>query len=392
MDNDNKKQINPSWNLNENPGAKENQEKPDNISNYDLSSKKIGKNDSELIDPFEEAEKKAGVYKQSKTTETPDFGAKPIISNMPAMPAEEKMIEKAETPPMEIKEKDKTAPIEKKLEEPVEINKPREISTKLQEEKVKPSPAKSILKTIGLFAGILAVLYFSINASGYLEKIKFFFNPPKISAEESSLYIKESVKENFIKPGTTNEIYVSFFQTAIRRPINYIPPANESASTKQESEETNANESARPAVSSDLPNNTLYLPRLGKKVPIVWNSPPDEQVMLENLQKGVVHYAGTPLPGQGKGPIFISGHSSYYSWDPGKYKSVFANLDKMENGDEIMIQYEGALYRYKVYEKIVVTPEEVSVLKPIDEPVLALMTCVPVGTNSKRLIVWAKEF
>ena len=311
---------------------------------------------------------------------------------MPAMPAEEKMIEKAETPPMEIKEKDKTAPIEKKLEEPVEINKPREISTKLQEEKVKPSPAKSILKTIGLFAGILAVLYFSINASGYLEKIKFFFNPPKISAEESSLYIKESVKENFIKPGTTNEIYVSFFQTAIRRPINYIPPANESASTKQESEETNANESARPAVSSDLPNNTLYLPRLGKKVPIVWNSPPDEQVMLENLQKGVVHYAGTPLPGQGKGPIFISGHSSYYSWDPGKYKSVFANLDKMENGDEIMIQYEGALYRYKVYEKIVVTPEEVSVLKPIDEPVLALMTCVPVGTNSKRLIVWAKEF
>jgi len=135
----------------------------------------------------------------------------------------------------------------------------------------------------------------------------------------------------------------------------------------------------------------IYIAKIGKKAPVVWNSAPDEQTMLNNLHNGVVHYAGTALPGSGKGPIFISGHSSYYWWDSGKYKTVFATLDKLATGDEIKINYENTVYTYKVYDKQVVLPDQVDVLKPTNEPVLALMTCVPVGTNLKRLIVWARQ-
>jgi sortase A len=113
--------------------------------------------------------------------------------------------------------------------------------------------------------------------------------------------------------------------------------------------------------------------------------------MLENLQKGVVHYAGTPLPGEGKGPIFISGHSSYYSWDPGQYKTVFTNLDKLSEGDLIQIKYNDQLYTYRVYETVVVNPDQVDVLNSVNEPTLDLMTCVPVGTNQQRLIIKAKQ-
>src|SRR3990167_11145314 len=109
--------------------------------------------------------------------------------------------------------------------------------------------------------------------------------------------------------------------------------------------------------------------------------------MLENLQKGVVHYAGTALPGTGKGPIFITGHSSYYWWDKGKYKTIFATLDKVSAGDEIKINYDNVIRTYKVYDKTIVLPEQVEVLKPLNEPVLVLMTCVPVGTNLKRLLI-----
>lgn len=141
----------------------------------------------------------------------------------------------------------------------------------------------------------------------------------------------------------------------------------------------------------DLENNSLAIPKINKKTPIVWESSSDEEIMLKNLQKGVVHYKDTALPGEGRGPIFISGHSSYYWWDKGEYKTIFANLDQLENGDEIVLVYGEIVYIYRVFEKITVDPEQTEVLDPVNEPILDLMTCVPIGTNLKRLIIKARQ-
>lgn len=115
-----------------------------------------------------------------------------------------------------------------------------------------------------------------------------------------------------------------------------------------------------------------------------------EGKIQEDLRKGVVHYPYTAMPGQ-IGNVFITGHSSYYPWDPGKYKSVFALLPNVESGKIITVDYKGKAYHYRINKKYEVTPDEVNVLRqPQDKKMLTLMTCTPVGTTLKRLIVEAE--
>lgn len=146
---------------------------------------------------------------------------------------------------------------------------------------------------------------------------------------------------------------------------------------------------------SGLENDQLWIPKIDVKAPIVWDSPVDEATAINNLKYGVVHYKGTTKPGEtaedGQGNVFISGHSSYYWWDDGKYKTIFANLDKLNVGDEIAVGYKDTAYIYKVTEKKEVNPDDISVLaQNTDKPTISLMTCVPVGTNLRRLIVKAE--
>ena len=146
---------------------------------------------------------------------------------------------------------------------------------------------------------------------------------------------------------------------------------------------------------SGISNNELWIPKLDIKAPIVWDSPVDDATMMENLKHGIVHYKGTTKPGEkaqdGEGNIFLSGHSSYYWWDEGKYKTIFANLEKLEVGDEIGVGYDDYGYVYRVFEKNIVNPDQLDVLnQDTDKNILSIMTCYPVGTNNQRLIVKAE--
>jgi len=68
---------------------------------------------------------------------------------------------------------------------------------------------------------------------------------------------------------------------------------------------------------------------------------------------------------------------------------VFALLEQVKTNDLLYVYYEGGEYVYKVNGSKVVTPKEVSVLKQTPTPTMSIMTCVPVGTNLRRLIVTA---
>ncbi len=112
--------------------------------------------------------------------------------------------------------------------------------------------------------------------------------------------------------------------------------------------------------------------------------------MLANLQRGVAHYGFTSLPNDTNGNVFISGHSSFYWWDKGKYKTVFANINQLVPGDQLFIQYNSTVYLYEVTGNVTVKPSDVSITEPTPTPVLSLMTCVPVGTALNRLVVQSK--
>jgi LPXTG-site transpeptidase (sortase) family protein len=148
------------------------------------------------------------------------------------------------------------------------------------------------------------------------------------------------------------------------------------------------------------PDNRLIIPSLNLNVPIV--IPPVDALLNEEwgtlegdiqqaLVKGVVHYPGTARPGQA-GNFFITGHSSYYPWAEGQYKSVFARLHTLHVGDEYWVFYGGDRHRYRILDIKEVRPSDVSVLdQPLDKRLSTLMTCTPVGTTLRRLIVTAAE-
>lgn len=147
-------------------------------------------------------------------------------------------------------------------------------------------------------------------------------------------------------------------------------------------------------------DNRLVIPKLGKSVPLVqmgtqniegedWNEL--ERQIQDGLKDGVVHYPGTAKPGQ-FGNVFLTGHSSYYPWVKSDFKDVFATLGKLDIGDRYYIYYDQQKHVYEIKEKYEVTPEKVEVLKqPTDKKISTLMTCTPVGTTLRRLIIKAEQ-
>ncbi len=141
----------------------------------------------------------------------------------------------------------------------------------------------------------------------------------------------------------------------------------------------------------------LYISKINVKAPIVFmewpDDAPDEEIqnkIQEYLKGGVGHYPNTALPGE-IGNVFITGHSSNYPWAGGNYNYVFASLDKLKDGDQIIIYFNNRKFIYEVYDKIVVSPNERSVLAQTNTSILSLMTCTPAGTDISRLVVKARQ-
>jgi len=134
------------------------------------------------------------------------------------------------------------------------------------------------------------------------------------------------------------------------------------------------------------PDNSLFIPKIGVSAPVSYDIPTGE--IMDKLTEGVVHLKGSAHVGQG-GNIFITGHSSNYWWEEGGYNTVFALLPELEAGDEIYLTDAGKLKKYKITVKKEVSKKEVDNYLTSDGEQLTLMTCVPVGTNLKRLLVVA---
>lgn len=118
-----------------------------------------------------------------------------------------------------------------------------------------------------------------------------------------------------------------------------------------------------------------------------WNAL--EKQIHSSLLSGVVHYPGTAEPGK-IGNAFYTGHSSNVLWEPSLYNTVFALLPDIEVGADIYVTEDQKEYHYRVTSKKEVSPTDVSILKQGDGKMLTLMTCTPVGTTLKRLVVTAE--
>lgn len=153
----------------------------------------------------------------------------------------------------------------------------------------------------------------------------------------------------------------------------------------------------KPSVSPSSPSPSplyedfhLLIPSLDINAPVIADVDGADQAAYDKaLENGVAQLKGSSKPGEGSN-IFIFGHSSFYWYKPGNYKKIFATLEDIKIGDEIILWYSKKKYVYVVSETKVVDPEEVDVLKPTSKEQVSLMTCVPPGTTWHRLIVIGK--
>lgn len=224
----------------------------------------------------------------------------------------------------------------------------------------------------GTFSAIFVALFVSLNYQSFFQIITPYLNPvERISTVNgATAEIDNALKNKLLKS--------PLLATAGREQgdlLSYLPQIGP-------------------------PENRVIIPKLGLNIPLV--TPSYSSLLREDwegveediqaaLQHGVVHYPGTARPGQA-GNFFVTGHSSYYPWADGKYKTVFARMHEMNIGDEYWVYYGGDKHRYVIMSKKEVKPSDVTVLdQPINKRISTLMTCTPVGTTLRRLIIKAQE-
>lgn len=138
----------------------------------------------------------------------------------------------------------------------------------------------------------------------------------------------------------------------------------------------------------------LIIPKINVDVPAIYGVGYDHNSQMKAMEKGVAHFAipgANAVPGQ-IGNTVLSGHSSNDLFDPGDYKFIFAQLDKLQVGDTIYTNYNSVRYTYSITKKEVVLPTQVDKLTyPTSKPILTLITCTPLGTAEKRLLITAEQ-
>ncbi len=140
----------------------------------------------------------------------------------------------------------------------------------------------------------------------------------------------------------------------------------------------------------------LTIPQLNlKSVPIAVNvNSYSEKDYLPILDNKLAHFKGTSLPNY-SGNTFVYGHSTnelIARANPTLPQVAFTFLNKLDIGDEIIVELEGKTYNYFVQRSKVVEPEDISpIFTRTDKKTLTLMTCWPPGIGEKRLILVADQ-
>ena len=135
----------------------------------------------------------------------------------------------------------------------------------------------------------------------------------------------------------------------------------------------------------------IIIPKINIEIPVVYDQESiDDNAVQKSLEQGVLHYPTTSNPGEQGNAVYF-GHSSSNIFNNGKYKFAFVLLNRLQAGDTFMLQKDGKRYVYKVFDRKIVPPTDVSVLNPLDRPTATLITCDPPGTNVNRLVVIGEQ-
>ncbi len=145
----------------------------------------------------------------------------------------------------------------------------------------------------------------------------------------------------------------------------------------------------KPIVVTELPKptaaeNRIVIPKLGVNIPYA-----PAEASLDRGAEWRHPTRGNPVDG---GNFIIAAHR--FSIQPTPQgtieKSPFYRIDKLAIGDEIIIDYQGKRYGYKISQLIDVKPTQVEIEAPSTDAKITLYSCDLGGAQSGRIVVIAE--
>ena len=145
------------------------------------------------------------------------------------------------------------------------------------------------------------------------------------------------------------------------------------------------------------PTNRIIIWKINLDVPIVDSKYKNESDFTqwnfnEELENGVVKYPTTPVPWK-LGNTLIFWHTSQEWRQKNPYWTVFSKIPNLELWDEVTVIRWWKLYKYKIIEKIVVSPKNVDAQykKYQNGDYITLMWCYPIWRTDKRMMITAER-
>lgn len=132
--------------------------------------------------------------------------------------------------------------------------------------------------------------------------------------------------------------------------------------------------------------NQVFIPSVGIRSEI-------KEGGIDILDQGVVWHRfperGNPQKG---GNFILTGHSFVWGYTPQEVtkQSVFYHLAEASIGDDIIIHWDGKIYKYKITGKETVKPDQTEVEKMSDKPKLTIYTCTTGGASDGRVVITAE--
>jgi sortase A len=100
------------------------------------------------------------------------------------------------------------------------------------------------------------------------------------------------------------------------------------------------------------------------------------------LRRGPGHYPGTKLPGE-HSTAGIAGHRT-------TYLAPFRNINKLQRGDEIVLEMPYGDLTYAVQRHAIVPPSRTQIVRPVGYDRIVLTACHPLYSASKRYVIFAR--
>lgn len=160
--------------------------------------------------------------------------------------------------------------------------------------------------------------------------------------------------------------------------LNYKGKEREKALIKEYENSLNINDNTSDSLREEKKNTNkeniwglLEIKKINLLSPIV------EGVSEENLKYSIAHFENSSLPDE-EGNCVLGAHNNVYG-------SIFENLNELEVGDIIELNYKNKVYKYKVFTKKVIEPTDFTLLEKGEGKEITLVTCTNRAKN--RLVV-----